>query len=88
MKVTLEISMYPLRSDYQEQVLSFLEELHRKEDLEIKVNAMSTQVKGEFDQVFSAIQQSIKAVYSTEVKASFVVKVLKGDLDLGYEYGK
>jgi len=84
MKVTLEISIYPLREDYEEQVLKFIDYLKQKDDLEVKVNAMSTQVSGEFDSTFKQVQDSIKKVYENGVKASFVVKVLHGALDLDF----
>ncbi|MCH2213826.1 MAG: hypothetical protein MK086_01520 [Flavobacteriales bacterium] len=87
MKTTIEISMYPLCEDYEKQILQFLGYLHEVDQIEIKVNAMSTQVVGDFDLAFDAIQCSIKRVYENGVKASFVVKVLEGKLDLGYKYG-
>jgi uncharacterized protein YqgV (UPF0045/DUF77 family) len=86
MKATIEISMYPLREDYEKQVLAFLDLLHKESDLEIRVNAMSTQVKGDYDLAFQTIQKSIKLVYQNGIKASFVIKVLHGDLDLSYSY--
>jgi len=84
MQVTLEISMYPLSADYEEQVLKFIDYLKQNKDFEIQVNAMSTQVTGQFDVVFKHVQDSIKKVYENEVKASFVVKVLHGGLDLDF----
>lgn len=79
--------MYPLREDYLEQVSRFLELLHRDGELEIKVNAMSTQIKGDVDHVFKRVVESIKEVYASGVKASFIIKVLEGSLDLNYKYG-
>jgi len=86
MIATIEISMYPLRADYETQVLAFLKLLHEDLNLEIRVNAMSTQVKGDYDLVFQTVQKSIKQVYQEGIKASFVIKVLHGDLDLSYSY--
>jgi len=86
MTATIEISMYPLREDYEEQILAFLELLHKETALEVRVNAMSTQVKGEYDLVFDTLKNATKEVYKKGVKASFVIKVLHGDLDLGYSY--
>lgn len=84
MKLTLEISMYPLREDYEEQVLKFIDLLKKNDGLQIRVNAMSTQVTGDFDTAFQHVQYSIKTVYKDGVKASFVVKVLHGALDLDF----
>ncbi len=86
MTATVEISMYPLREDYEKQVLAFLELLHKESAVEIRVNAMSTQVKGDYDLVFETLKNATKEVYKKGVKASFVIKVLHGDLDLGYSY--
>lgn len=86
MTATVEISMYPLREDYETQVLTFLKLLHEESNLEIHVNAMSTHVKGDYDLVFQTVQKSIKQVYQNDIKASFVIKVLHGDLDLSYQY--
>jgi len=82
MNATIEITMYPLRTDYEDQVLHFLSILRKEGDFEINVNAMSTQVKGDYRLIFSAIQAAIEAVYSDEIKAAFVLKVLPGALNL------
>jgi len=86
MTTTIEITMCPLREDYEKQVLRFLSFLHESKTLQIKVNAMSTQVVGDFDQCFESIQSAIKKVYQDGIKASFVMKVLGDDLDLNYQY--
>ncbi|MGB6035439.1 MAG: YkoF family thiamine/hydroxymethylpyrimidine-binding protein [Cryomorphaceae bacterium] len=86
MTATVEVSMYPLREDYEEQVLAFLELLHKESALEIRVNAMSTQVNGDYDLLFETLKSATKEVYKKGVKASFIIKVLHGDLDLGYRY--
>jgi uncharacterized protein YqgV (UPF0045/DUF77 family) len=86
MKITIEITMYPLREDYEEQVLQFLDLLKKDDAFLVKVNAMSTQLTGEYDQVMERINSAIKSVYSSEIKASFVMKVLPGSLDLDYSH--
>ena len=86
MTATVEVSMYPLRENYEEYILAFLELLHKESALEIRVNAMSTQIKGDYDLVFETLKNATKEVYKNGLKASFVVKVLHADLDLGYRY--
>ncbi len=78
MKTSIEISMYPLRDDYASQVLNFLELLNSHPFIKVETNGMSTQVFGDFDRAFKAIQDSISEVYKSGVKASFIVKVLPG----------
>jgi len=77
--------MYPLRSDYEEQVLKFIDYLKDNTDFQIEVNAMSTQVTGDMELVFKQVQKSIERVYENGVKASFVMKVLHGALDLDFK---
>lgn len=76
--------MYPLREDYEEQVLKFIDLLKKNDGLQIRVNAMSTQVTGDFDTAFRQVQDSIRKVYESGVKASFIVKILHGALDLDF----
>lgn len=84
MKLTIEISMYPLRSDYEKQVIDFIAELRsHKLDL-VKVNAMSTQVVGDHHIAMDAVNKSVATVYENDVKASFVIKILPGALDLDF----
>ncbi len=86
MKVTVEISMYPLRSDYQDQVLSFLDKISKFSGLTIRVNALSTQIQGDIDVVMDAVKDSIAQTFSKEIRASFVMKILPGNIDLNYVY--
>jgi uncharacterized protein YqgV (UPF0045/DUF77 family) len=86
MNITLEISMYPLRSDYEAQVLRFLDVLCIHKDLDIRVNALSTQVQGEINEAMNAVRDAIAQTYDEEIRASFVIKALPGDVDLNYTH--
>ena len=61
MKMTAELSVYPLREDFKTAVLGFIEELLKGHDVVAVTNSMSTQISGEDDAVFSAIQQALRA---------------------------
>jgi uncharacterized protein YqgV (UPF0045/DUF77 family) len=86
MNITVEISMYPLREDYIDQVLGFLERLSKNDKIHIRVNALSTQVQGDTHVVMNALRDAIAATFSDEIRASFVMKILPGDIDLNYSY--
>ena len=47
MKLTAELSVYPLREDYKVAVLGFIDELLKVEQVVAVTNSMSTQVSGE-----------------------------------------
>ena len=85
MEATIEITMYPLREDYEEQVLNFIELLQDKNDLILRVNAMSTQVTGDLDRLMVHVNEAIKTTYLEGVKAAFVLKILPGILDLEFK---
>lgn len=86
MIVTLELTMYPLHEDYKTQVLSFLNKFTSNDAFSFKVNAMSTQVKGDLDALMPWLQTCISEVYQSGAKAAFIQKILPGDLDLDYQY--
>ena len=83
MKTTIEISNYPLNLDFEEQILDFISRC-KTSRLTVKVNATSTHIQGDFDEVMDLIKQEIKASFEKFGKMIFVVKILKGELDLNY----
>jgi uncharacterized protein YqgV (UPF0045/DUF77 family) len=78
MKVTVEISMYPLKEVYVKPIDDFIRALY-KYDVEVTSNFTSTHVIGEFDEVMRAVNSEIKEVFK-EGQTSFVMKVLNEDL--------
>lgn len=79
MKVSIEISLYPLKDDYEKTILRFITELNSYENIEIQTNGMSTQVFGEYDEVMAILQKEMKKVYESE-QAILVMKMGKGTL--------
>lgn len=84
MKITLDISMYPLREDYETQILNFIEFIKTNSKFEIRVNALSTQLQGEQKEVMDTVNEAINEVYKEGMRAVFVLKILPGDIDLSY----
>ena len=82
MKVTIEISKYPLNADYEPPILDFIGRLKSNANITVKTNATSTHVVGEFDKVMNVLQKEIKDSFEKYGKAIFVMKVLNGALDI------
>ena len=80
MQLSIEISKFPLTSDYIEPVKGFIEELNKEAGLHVITNTMSTQVFGEYDTVMAALQRCIRWSFERYGKVVFVVKFLHGDL--------
>jgi len=82
MQITLDISMYPLDADYKPPIKAFVRQLREHAQLETVTNQMSTQVRGEFDAVMSAVNASMKQAMADNDKVVFVTKCLNGDLEI------
>lgn len=86
MNITVEISMYPLKEDYEPAILAFIAAIERRPGLKVKVNALSTQVQGAWDEVFDAIREGAEEFFGSD-RGSFVMKLLRGDdVDLDYNH--
>ncbi len=78
MKVSVDISLYPLHKEYQKPILDFIQEL-RESEFKIIENNLSTQVYGDYDKVMSFLNSKIKEVFFDENLYVFVLKIIKGD---------
>ena len=78
MHVAVEVSLYPLSAEFIPPILDFIERLKARPGLAVVTNSMSTQVSGEFDAVFGALQLEIRASLAGPRRAVFVMKVLGG----------
>lgn len=78
MKVSIDISLYPLQPDYREPIINFIENL-KKSNFKIVENPLSTQIYGDYDEVMSFLKQHIKDVFYDEKLYVFVLKIIKGD---------
>jgi uncharacterized protein YqgV (UPF0045/DUF77 family) len=78
MHVAIEMSLYPLTEEFIPPILDFIDRLKAHPGLAVVTNSMSTQVSGEFDDVFGALQQEIRASLAGSCRAVFVMKVLGG----------
>ncbi len=80
MKATVEISLYPLHEDYIPEIDDFINRMKKHIDFNLKVNATSTLISGNYDSVMQGLQREIKNTFLHEGKFVFTMKVLKGDL--------
>ena len=78
MRISVDISLYPLDADYVPPIKDFIERLNRQPGLRVETNAMSTQVSGEHDAVFAALAAETRATFASDSRAVFVMKVLGG----------
>ena len=84
MKVTLEISLYPLLKknkeiDYKKIVKMFLRDISNKKGLVIETNGLSSIIYGNYNDIILLLNTEVKE-YMTKYRSVFVFKLGKGTL--------
>ena len=83
MKLSAEISLYPLNQEYIPIIKDFIADLSQHSDIEIHTNAMSTQMCGEFERVFALLAAGLRRSIEVHGKQVLVCKFIPGDLEIG-----
>jgi uncharacterized protein YqgV (UPF0045/DUF77 family) len=78
--VTTEVSLYPLRDHVEPPIIAFIHALRAQPGIEVVTNAMSTQVRGPFDDVQRALATCMRDVLAGPDTVVFVTKTLNLDL--------
>lgn len=82
MRITAELSLYPLRDDFVGDIKAFIHQLRAEPGLEIVTNQLSTQLRGDFDAVTGAVQRCLRHSFEQGGAMSLVVKYLNADLPI------
>ena len=80
MRVAVDISLYPLNQNFLAPIQDVIERLRAYTALEMIVNSMSTQIRGEYDEVMAALEQEIRVSFEQTPKAVFVIKILNNPI--------
>ncbi len=78
MRTAIEISLYPLSSDYIPPIKAFIERLNTYPEIQVTTNALSTQIAGEHQRVFEILSQETAATFGAAGRKVFVMKVIGG----------
>ena len=82
MKLTAEISFYPLNEEYKKPIKWFIERLNNYPSIERVTNAMATQVKGEYQEVMGMLAIEMEAAHEKFGKGVFICKFFGGELNI------
>ena len=82
MKLTAELSLYPLREDYIATIQAFIDAVREDPALDVVTNAMSTQVCGDYTRVFAAVSTALAESTRQFGKQVLVVKFIPWELEL------
>ncbi len=79
MKVSIDISYYPLKEEFVDPILDFIGRLQKYDEFKVVRNNFSTQVLGEYDTVMAILTKEIKNSFSLP-HSVFVLKIINSDL--------
>ena len=78
MRTAIEISLYPLSSEYIPPIKAFIERLNTYPEIDVTTNAMSTQIAGEHARLFEILAKETATTFAQAGRKVFVMKVLGG----------
>lgn len=82
MQLTADLSLYPIQDEYIPVIQSFIDAVRQHDDLIIATNAMSTQIAGDHERVFTVVSQELAASYEKFGAQVLVVKFIPGIVEL------
>ncbi|MFK7974968.1 MAG: YkoF family thiamine/hydroxymethylpyrimidine-binding protein [Halioglobus sp.] len=82
MKLTAELSLYPLDNAYIPIIKSFIDKAADQNTVKVISNAMSTQLCGEWDDVMALVSQGLRQSYEEHGKQVLVCKLIPGELPI------
>ncbi|MDX9790084.1 MAG: YkoF family thiamine/hydroxymethylpyrimidine-binding protein [Candidatus Kapabacteria bacterium] len=78
MKLTIDISLYPLTEDFIPVIKEFIGKIEKYDSVSVLKNNISTQVSGDYDTIMHILSNELKLVFQ-KMRSVFVVKFLVGD---------
>jgi uncharacterized protein YqgV (UPF0045/DUF77 family) len=76
MKLAADISLYPLHQDYIPPIDAIIRRFEAYPEVEVRKNAFSTQLFGDFDDVHRILQTEMRVAFEAH-KAVMVVKFFR-----------
>lgn len=80
MRVAVDISLYPLDAEFIPPIKDVIERLKSHPEIEVVTNPMSTQLRGEYDDVMTALNREIRTTFDRNPKAVFAIKILNNPI--------
>lgn len=82
MRITAELSLYPLQDDPIPIILEFIGRIDKDGRVEVVVNQMSTQLRGELDDVMRCVHDALRQSFASGGAQVLVAKFLNSDLPI------
>lgn len=79
MKLSVEISYYPLNEDFKPKIKGFIKQLNSYSEIEVITTTMSTRVFGEYKAVMRILADEMEKSFENP-HSVFVMKFINADL--------
>lgn len=79
MRISVDISLYPLTEDYIEPILAFIAQLETNPKIIVKRNSLSTQIFGEYRDVMDVIDSEMEVMFTQLPHSVFAMKFIGTD---------
>jgi uncharacterized protein YqgV (UPF0045/DUF77 family) len=83
MNIVADMSLYPLKDGPVPEIIEFIRALRERDGLEVVTNQLSTQLRGGFNAVTSAVNDCMREAMAAPNTVVLVVKYLNVDLEIG-----
>lgn len=80
--VSVEISLYPLTPDFKPPIRDFIARLRANPRLTVVSNTMSTQVQGDYDEVWDTLKREMRPNLTGNYRVVFATKFM-GPVEAG-----
>lgn len=87
MKISVDISYYPLTENFKTPIKKFIAQLNSYSEIAVKSNGMSTQVFGEYADVMRIVTKEIETAMELP-HSIFILKMANATLDNDYNPNK
>ena len=74
MEISVDISMYPLQSEYEAPISAFIERLKQEPTVKVSCNELSTQLHGDYRIIMKMLEEEIYSVFKEIPDSIFVLK--------------
>ena len=81
MRVAVDISLYPLTEDFIPPIDDVIHRLNTHDSIEVVTNPMSTQLRGDYDDVMNVLKLEIGKTFDEVPKAVFAIRILNNPLE-------
>lgn len=78
MKISVDLTLSPLKDDFEPLIKQFIKQL-RDSGLTIIENPLSTQIYGEYDEVWTVLTREVKSVFELMEHGVLFMKIVTSD---------